>query len=101
MLAIRFSNYDHENSSDHALVDTAEFVMNSRKHQICWMCTDPDSVFLPPETDPLHVSKFPFLLYSQPVGLGLLVELLTSGADVLSNARDFAFDAFEVLPLLH
>ena len=35
----------------------------------------------------------------------LLVELLTSGAehpsDILADARDFASDAFEVLPLLH
>ena len=58
-----------------------------------------------PETDSTHVSTFPFLLYSQPVGLGLLVGLLTSGvehpAGFLADARDFASDAFEILSLLH
>ena len=38
-------------------------------------------------------------------GFGLLVELVTSGAelssDILADARDCASDAFEVLPLLH
>ena len=50
-----------------------------------------------------HVSKFQTLLYSQTVRIGLLVELLTSGAehraDILADARDFAFDAIDVLPL--
>ena len=53
---------------------------------------------MPPKLDQL-------LLYSQPVGLGLLVEILTRGAkhpaDILASARDFAFDAFEVWSLLH
>ena len=39
-------------------------------------------------------------MFSQPVGLGLLVELQTSGvehpADILADARCFVFDAFEV-----
>ena len=52
-----------------------------------------------------HVSNVQFLLYSQPVALGLLVELLTSGveypAEILADPRDFAFDAFEVQSLLH
>ena len=44
------------------------------------------------------------LLNSPPVGLGLIGELLASGAahpaDILADARDFASDAFEVLALL-
>ena len=48
--------------------------------------------------------KFPLLLFSQPAGLGLLVETLTRGfehsADILANVREFAFDAFDVMPLL-
>ena len=38
-------------------------------------------------------------------GLARLVEIMTSGverfADVIADDRDFAIDAFEVLPLLH
>ena len=48
---------------------------------------------------------YQLLLYSQPVGLGLHVELLTSGVelptDICADARDFAFDTFEVRNLLH
>ena len=48
---------------------------------------------------------FKLLLRVQPVGLGLLVGLLTSwvahSADILAFARDFAFNAFEVLALPH
>ena len=47
---------------------------------------------------------FPLLVYSQPAGLGLLADLLTSGAehpaDILADARDFGFDADEVLLVL-
>ena len=43
--------------------------------------------------------KFNFFLHSQPVGLGLIVELLAiragHAADVLADARDFASDSFE------
>ena len=42
--------------------------------------------------------KFQLLLFSQPVGLALLVELQTLGvehpADILADHRDFAFAAF-------
>ena len=52
-----------------------------------------------------HVPTFQLLLHSQPLGFGLIVELLTSGAElsahVLADARDFASDAFEVLSLVH
>ena len=62
-------------------------------------------MILQEDTEISHVSKFPLLLYSQPAGLRLLAELLTSGvedtADILADVRDFVFDAFEVLPLLH
>ena len=64
-----------------------------------------DNVILQQESEPTHVSIFQLLLHSQPVGLGLLVELLISGAehpaDIVADAHDFAFDAFEVLPLPH
>ena len=60
-------------------------------------------MILPQETETTLVSNCQLLLYSQPAGL--LVELVTSGVehpdDMLANARDFAFDAFELLPLLH
>ena len=52
----------------------------------------------------IHVSNVQLLLCSQPVGFGLLVEVLTSNkhpADVLADARDFASDASEVMSLLH
>ena len=57
------------------------------------------------ETDTIHVSKFQLLLHSQPVGLGLLVELSdkwrrTTLVSFMLSAHDFASDAFEVLPLL-
>ena len=46
---------------------------------------------------------FNFFSTHNPVGLRLLVELLTKSAelpaDSLADVRDFAFDAFEVLPL--
>ena len=86
-------------------VATAEFLMNFRTHQICSSTKDSDDAILLQETDTIHVSNSQLLLHLQPVGLGLLVELLTSGAehpaDVLANARDFAFNASEALPLLH
>ena len=57
------------------------------------------------ETETIHVSNFQLLLYCQPVGPGLLVELLTSAAehhgDILADARDFDSDTFEVLSLFH
>ena len=60
--------------------------------------TDVDTVILQQETKTIHVSKFELHLYSQPVGLGLLVELLTNGverlAGILEHVRNFAFDAF-------
>ena len=67
--------------------------------------TSSGNAILQKETETIHVSMFRLVLYSQPVGLGRLIELLTSGvehpADIFSDAGDFAFDAFEVLPLLH
>ena len=48
--------------------------------------------------------NFHFFTTRNLLNLGLLVELLTSGvehrADILADARDFAFDAVEVLPLV-
>ena len=72
---------------------------------MCLSYTDPDNVTLQQETETIHVSNVQLLLRSQRVELGLLIEVLTSGvehpADILAHARDFAFDAFDVLPLLH
>ena len=62
---------------------------------------DSDNAILQQETETgtIHVSNFQLLLYCQPVGPGLLVELLTSGAehhgDILADARDFDFDTYE------
>ena len=65
---------------------------------------DPNNVTLQQETETTHVLCFQLPLHSQPVGLELRIELLTSGvqhpADILADALDFAVDAFEVLPLL-
>ena len=73
--------------------------------QTCWSFSDSDILILQQATEVTHVSKFQHLLHSQPVGLGLSVELLTRGvehlADILADDHDFAFDAFEVLSLLH
>ena len=82
LLPFWFPSYDREHSSDHVLVRTAEFLMNFRTHQICLSCTDSDSAILRQETETIHVSSFQLLLHSQPVGLGLglLFELLSSGA---------------------
>ena len=66
--------------------------------------TDSNNVILQQQTETTHVPTFQPFLYSQPVGLGLLVEFQTSGvehhADILADARDFSFDAIKVLPLL-
>ena len=105
MLSFRFPSCDCEHSSDHVFVAHAEFLMNFRTRQICLSFTESDNVILQQATETIHASNFQHPLYSQPVGLGLLVEHLTSGAehptDILADARDLAFDAFEVLPLLH
>ena len=59
--------------------------------------TDSGDVILHRETDSTRDSH--------PAGLGLLAELLTCGVDpfsgIIEDARDFACDDFEVLPLLH
>ena len=72
---------------------------------MCLSYTDSDNVTPQKETETIHVSNVQLLLRSQRVELGLLIEVLTSGvehpADILADARDFAYDAFEVLPLLH
>ena len=74
---------------------------NVRKHQICLSYTDSDNVILQQETQTTHVSLFQLLLSSQPFGLRLFVELLTSGvehsADINADASDVAFDAYEDL----
>ena len=79
--------------------------MNFLTHGISFSCTGSDHVIFQQKTETIHVSWLQLLLHSQPVGLGLLVELLTNGAehqsDILADARDFASDAFVVLPLLH
>ena len=59
----------------HAHVVTAELLLNFLAHQVCLLCTDSDNVSLQLEINSTHVSKFTLLLHSQPVGLGLLVEL--------------------------
>ena len=75
--------------------------MNFRTHPICLSYTDADTVILQQETKTIHVSNFELQLYSQPVGPGLLVELLANGverlAGILEHVRNFAFDAFDVL----
>ena len=69
------------------------------------LCTSSDNVIRQRETETPHASDFQHFLYSRPIGLGLLVEILTSGAEhhagILADVRDIAFDALEVLPLLH
>ena len=87
-------------SNVRAPVATAELLLNFQTHQICLSFSDSEKVIRQQETETIHVSMFTLLLYLQPVGLGLLVQLLTSGvqhsADILADARDFAFHAFQV-----
>ena len=91
MLAFRFPSYGREHSSDHAHVAAAEFLMDFGTHQINLSYTDSDNVIIQQETETQYISQsFNFLLYSQAVAVGLLVELLTSGvehpADILADA---------------
>ena len=89
MLAFRFPIFDDDQSNDHADV---EFMINFRTHQICMSYTYSDNVILQEETETTHVQNFQLLLFSQAVGLALIVELLRSGvehpADILADARD-------------
>ena len=93
MPALRFPSCDCEQSH------------NFRAHQICLSYTDSDNLILQQESETVRVSNVQLLLFSQPVGLGLLVELQTSGVEHsaanLAAVRDLAFDASEVLLLLH
>ena len=82
ILAIRFPIGDYEQSNVHAHVPTAEFPTNVRARQICLSYTDSDDAILQQETETTHVSNVQ-LLYLQTVGLGLLVELQTSGINTL------------------
>ena len=54
------------------------------------------NVILQQQTGTTHVSTFQLLLCSPPVGLGLLVGLLTSGvehpANIVADAHDFVFE---------
>ena len=81
------------------------WVLNCRTHLICLSYTDSDNAFFQQEIATTNVSTFQLLLYSKLVGFGLLVELLTNGAelpaDFLADARDCAIDAFEVPSFLH
>ena len=105
MQAFLFPSYGREHTSGHVPVATAEFLVNFRTHQICLSRTDSDNAILQRKSETTHVSNFQRLLHSQPVGLELLVELLTHGADlpadILADARDCASDVFEALNLLH
>ena len=64
-----------------------------------------DDAIIQRETETIHVSKCQVLLFSRPVERGLLVELLKGGVehpgDIFADVRHFAFDACEVVPLLH
>ena len=74
----------------HARVATAEFLMNLRTHQILQQQTDNSR------------SKSQLLLYSQLVGLGLLVELQTSGAEHSADIICLQMLVIlPVMPLLH
>ena len=88
MLAFRFLSCDNEQSNVRARVAIAEFLVNFRTHQICLSHTESANVIFQQETETTHVSNFQFVLYSQPVGLELFVELVTRGvehpADILS-----------------
>ena len=98
----RFDMLAASSFHDAAVNNTAEFLLTFRTHQISLSVTVSDNVILQQETESIHVSIEPFLLHSQPVGLGLPFELLTSvvqhPADTLADAGDFAN---EVLPSLH
>ena len=89
MQALRFPSCGYEQSNVHAHVATVQFLMNFRTHQMCLSSSDSDHLILQQGTEKLHVSDF---LNSQPVGLGLLAELLTGGvehpAGTLADARD-------------
>ena len=67
--------------------------MHFRTHQFCLSYTDSGNAILQQGTEKIHVSIVQLLLNSQPVGLGNLVELLTTGAEQPANipadARDF------------
>ena len=82
MLTFRRPKYDREQTSDHVLVATAEFLINFPTHQICFSCTDSDIAILQRETETIRDSKFQLLHNSQPVAFGLLVALLTNGAEL-------------------
>ena len=60
--------------------------MNFRPHQVCLSYTDSDNAVVQQETETIRVSNVQRLLHSQPVGLGLLIEI---SADFLADARDF------------
>ena len=86
MLAFRFLNCDNEQSNVRARVATAEFLVNLRTHQICLSHTKSENVIC--QQRQLMSQNFQFVLCSQPVGLGLFVELVTCGvehpADIIS-----------------
>ena len=67
-----FPSCGYERSNVHAHVATV------RTHQICVSFTDSENVILQEETETIHVP-----------------------ADILADARGYAFDAFEVPPLLY
>ena len=98
--ASRFPSCGCEQSAVLAHVATAEFLMNFRTHHTCLSKTNSDNVILQQETDTRQLMSQIFNLF----GLGLVVELLTSAvehpADILADAREFAFGVFEVQPLL-
>ena len=97
MPALRLPNYNREHSS-HVLVATAACPMNFRTLQICLSYTDSDHALTQQKTGTTHVSTFQ-LLYSQHVGLGLLVEPLACGAEItaeiIAEARDCVPDVYE------
>ena len=91
---------------NHVHVATAEYLINFRTHQICLSFTDSDNVILRQERETTHVSILKTSFSTRNLlDLVYFFELLTSGvehsADGLADARDFAFDVLEVLPLLH
>ena len=77
--------------------------MNVRMLQICLWCTDSDNAICERRRQ-FKSQNFLLLLDSLPVGLGILFDYLTSGAehpaDTLADAGDFTFDFVEVPPLL-
>ena len=90
ILAFPFPSSDHEQSNVDAHVAPTKCLRNppDAPDPLVAHVQNSDNV---QQSATIRVSKCQLLLYSQPFGLGLLVELLTRGvaAAILAGARDF------------